>query len=138
MYDLNRQQKLKFVLEEVEKLGLTAYDIAKKSNLTEAGIQRILKGTAKNPHENSLNEIITVIENKVLGIDLKPNNADNILKEPTENYYFSKEVLEKISLDPLNNCLNERNKLTLEVIKLQKILSKNNIKFIDIFEEKEN
>ena len=65
MYNLTKKEKLNFILEKIEELGFSAYEISKDTNLTEAGIARILKGVAKNPHETSLNEIILFLEKKV-------------------------------------------------------------------------
>lgn len=132
MYGLSKKQKLNFILEKVEELQLSAYEISKGTTLTEAGISRIIRKIAKNPHENSLNQILEFLEKKVLGSEIGKKTEVN---EPTETY--SKELLEKINNNPLIICLNENSKLTLEIILLQNLLRKNNIPFKNIFEEDE-
>ncbi|RTY90657.1 hypothetical protein EKM01_09440 [Flavobacterium sp. RSP46] len=58
---ISKQQKLEYIKTTVYDFSISAYNIASNTNLTEAGIARILKGIAKNPHESSLNEIISYI-----------------------------------------------------------------------------
>lgn len=124
MYNLTKEEKLKFILEKVEELGFTAYEISKEINLTEAGVSRILKGIAKNPHETSLNEIILFLEKKVTGTEIGK------VSEPNSEYETAKSDL-KAAVE----CQKEVNKLTLEIIKLHGLLRKNNIPFTNIFEE---
>lgn len=130
MYNLTKKEKLNFVLEKIEELGFSAYEISKDTNLTEAGIARILKGVAKNPHETSLNEIILFLEKKVLGSNLSTEN--NKIEEPESTYNKT-----EIDSDSFKNCLQEVNILTREIITLQGLLRRNNIAFKNIF-EKEN
>lgn len=59
---LSKQQKLEYIKTIVYDFSISAYNIASNTNLTEAGIARILKGIAKNPHESSLNEIISYFD----------------------------------------------------------------------------
>lgn len=127
MYNLSKKEKLEFVLEKCKELSISAYEIAKNTNLTEAGIIRILNGTSKNPHENTLDSIILYLEKKVIG----KNNSENIhiLAEEKTEYNqtdYSKELI---------NCLEEKNRLTKELVKLQILLTKNNIEFKNILEE---
>lgn len=127
MYNLSKKEKLQFVLEKCKELSISAYEIAKNTKLTEAGIIRILNGTSKNPHENTLDSIILYLEKKVLG---KNNNENiHILQEEKTEYNhtnYSKELI---------NCLEEKNRLTKELVKLQILLTKNNIEFKNILEE---
>ena len=124
MNDLTKEEKLKFILEKVEELGFTAYEISKEINLTEAGVSRILKGIAKNPHETSLNEIILFLEKKVTVTEIGK------VSEPNSEYETAKNDL-KAAIE----CQKEVNKLTVEIIKLHGLLRKNNIPFTNIFEE---
>lgn len=126
MYGLTKKEKLSFILEETKKNEISAYEIAKKTNLTEAGVSRILNGIVKNPHENSLNTIIEYLELKATKGDLK--EKIHIINEPQQDY--GKEN----NLTGLRDCLAENNKLTREIIKLQSLLRKNNIPFEDFFE----
>jgi hypothetical protein len=127
MYNLSKKEKLEFVLEKCKELSISAYEIAKNTNLTEAGIMRILNKTSKNPHENTLNAIILFLEKKVLG----KNNSENIHILEEEKTIYTKTDYSNDFI----NCLEERNRLTKEVIKLQILLSKNNIEFKNILEE---
>lgn len=127
MYGLTKEEKRIFILEQVEKHGISAYEISKNTNLTDAGVGRILNGSVKNPHENTLNTIINYLESKALKGELKENI--HIIREPQEQYGIEKQTNE------LLDCLKERNKLTTEIFKLQSLLRKNNIEFNDYFEE---
>lgn len=124
MSNLNKKEKLEFILQKVSELGFSAYEISKEIKLTEAGVARIIKGIAKNPHETSLDEIILFLENKVLGSEI------NKLAESEPTYGKLNIDIEKYLL-----CMETENKLTKEIHRLQVILRKNNISFKNIFEE---
>jgi transcriptional regulator with GAF, ATPase, and Fis domain len=121
MYGLTKKEKLQFVLENVQKLQITAYDISKNTTLTEAGVSRILNGTSKNPQENSLNAIIIYLESKVVGTNLNENFTQSQFEEPKSNYGED--------LRDLVNCQKEMVKLMKEVSKLKILLEKNNIAY---------
>lgn len=123
MYNLTKKEKLNFVLEKIQELGLSAYEISNNTNFTEAGVARIIKGISKNPHENSLNELILFLENKVLGSEL------NKIEEPSTTY--EKTVFD---INKYISCIEKESKLIKEIHRLQGILRKNNIKFSDFFE----
>lgn len=128
---LTKKEKLKFVLEKVKEMEVTAYDIAKNTTLTEAGILRILNGTSKNPQENSLNSILIYLESKQVGKNYNTNNAQNsIVEEPITEGYNKKES----DLRELVECKHRSEKLIFEVIRLQNILRKNNIEFENFFD----
>jgi len=129
MYGLSKKQKLDFILEKVTELELSAYEISKGTTLTEAGISRIIRKIAKNPHENSLNQILEFLENKVLGSEIGKKS----MQEPEENY--SKETMEDVKRNPLVIALTENNKLTREILLLQNLLRENNIPFDDYFKK---
>lgn len=128
MYNLTKEEKLKFVLDKIQELGLSAYEISNNIKMTEAGVARIIKRVAKSPHESSLNELIQYLEKKVLGSNL--DNNSQLLEEPKPNYDIA-----KIDREGYTNCLQEVNKLTKQVIFLQGLLRKNKIEFNDYFEE---
>lgn len=130
MYVLTKQQKLDFILEKVEELKLSAYEISKGTNLTEAGIARIIKKIAKSPHENSLNQILEFLEKKVLGSEIGKKNDLN-----SREIIYSSEVMEDVRKNPLVRALTENNRLTMEILKLHSLLRENNIPFKNIFEE---
>ena len=60
---LTKQEKLKIILKKIKELNISAYEIAKNTSLTEAGIGKILNGSVKNPHENTLNSILEYLNN---------------------------------------------------------------------------
>ena len=122
MYNLTKEQKLKFIIEKVAEMNISAYEISKKTNLTAAGIGKILNNSIKNPHENSLNTIIEFLEQKILGTEIGK------VSEPKEEY-------KRIDSEGYRNCLQDVNKYMREVIMLQNILRENNIPFRNIFEE---
>ncbi|WP_281225401.1 hypothetical protein [Flavobacterium aquiphilum] len=128
MYGLTKKEKLNIILKKVKELDLTAYDIAKNTPLTEAGIIRIINGTSKNPQENSLNTILEFLENKVLASEIGKTNQ---VKEPTSEYRNNDQQKD---LRDLLDCKEKCHNLLLEVIRLQGILRKNNIEFDDNFE----
>lgn len=57
-----RKNKLFYILDVVSALDLSAYHLSRNTNLTETGILRILNGTVKNPHESTLNEILSYLD----------------------------------------------------------------------------
>jgi transcriptional regulator with XRE-family HTH domain len=128
MYNLSKKEKLDFVLEKCKELGISAYEIAKNTDLTEAGIMRIFNGTSKNPHENTLNSIILFLEKKVLGKNIGENI--HILEEEKEEYNKSNRTEDYIK------CLEERNDLNIKINKLKILLTKHNIDFESILNEK--
>lgn len=133
MYGLTKKQKLDFILEKVKELEITSYDIGKKTNLSISGIDKILNGISKNPHENTLNTILEFLENKAQGSNI--NTSKNISKknegsEATEQYNQSN----SIDLIKYAECLEKENKLIKEIVRLQGILRDNNIDFNNFFE----
>ncbi|MHC0441580.1 hypothetical protein [Flavobacterium sp. 3-210] len=131
MYGLTKKEKLKFVLEKVKEMEVTAYDIAKNTTLTEAGVLRIINGTSKNPQENSLNAIILYLETKQTGKNYNTNNTQiYTVEEPAT------EPLKKNESDlrELVECKHRSEKLIFEVIRLQNLLRKNNIEFENFFD----
>lgn len=124
MYGLSKKQKLDFILEKTTELEISAYEIGKKTGLNISGIERILNKSVKNPQENTLNKILEFLENKVLGTEIGK------VKKPSEDY-----KKQESDLRALSECHTKLNELTLEIVRLQNILRKNNIKFTDYFEE---
>jgi transcriptional regulator with XRE-family HTH domain len=121
MYGLSKKQKLNFIIEKVLELEITSYEIGKKTKLSVSGIDKILSGIVKNPQEKTLNTILEYLESKVLGTSLSKELST--LNEPKEAYDLKNYTNEYIC------CLEERNELLIENIKLKKLLNENNIKF---------
>lgn len=133
MYDLTKQQKLNFIKEQVTILQIRAYEIAKNTSLTEAGIGKILNGTVKNPQERSLNEIIEYLEKKMLGSNT--DNTSNTVKKTDLNESIEKQSTNNFEdLIKYAECLEKENKLIKEIVKLHGILRDNNIDFENFFE----
>lgn len=126
---LTKQERLKIIKDKIKELNISAYEIAKNTSLTEAGIGKILNGTVKNPHENTLNSIIEYLNKSKFNDNY--NEIIHIIEEPKQKNIKSKNE----AIEELKNCLEERNKLTKEIIKLQILLNKNKIPFKNIFEE---
>jgi len=126
MYNLTKKEKLDFIKQQIENLNISAYTIAKKTNLTEAGIGKILNGTIKNPHESTIDTLLLYLEDKVLGSEI------NKVEEHPPIYEKSDFDIKKYI-----SCMETENKLTKEIHRLQGILRKKNIEFIDYFEEEE-
>lgn len=129
MYNLSKEEKLDFILKKQKELNISATLISKNTKLTEAGVQRILKGISKSPQESSLNAILEFFERKVSG------SENNKVEENKPATYEKEPVNFDIEKNPLVICLNEKNNLTKEIMKLQGLLRKNKIDFKDIFNE---
>lgn len=129
MYNLSKEEKLDFILKKQKELNISATLISKNTKLTEAGVQRILKGISKSPHESSLNAILEFFERKVSGTE------NNKVEENKPAPYKKEPINFDIEKNPLVICLNEKNNLTKEIMKLQGLLRKNKIDFKDIFNE---
>ncbi|MFH6966448.1 hypothetical protein [Flavobacterium sp. FlaQc-28] len=112
-------------MEKVKELELSAYEISKGTTLTEAGIARIIKKVAKNPHENSLNQILEFLESKVLGTNIDKENED---PEEVHNSNSGNDLMKYAK------CLEYSNKLIREIVRLQGLLRDNNIEFDNFFE----
>lgn len=129
MYGLTKKQKTEFIIKKVQELELTSYDIGKKTKMSISGVEKIINGTSKNPHESSLNKILEFLESTVLGTEI----GKNIVKEPEPTY--SSETMEEVKKNPLVIALTENNKLTREILLLQNLLRENNIPFDDYFKK---
>ncbi|SHG28559.1 hypothetical protein [Flavobacterium johnsoniae] len=131
MYGLTKKEKLNFILEKVKEMEITAYDIAKNTTLTEAGVLRIINRTSKNPQENSLNAILLYLESKQTGKNYHTNTTQNNKQEEPHLDNFNKK---ESDLRELVECKHRSEKLIFEVIRLQNLLRKNNIEFENFFD----
>lgn len=78
MKHLNPKEKLEFILEISKKNDVKAYEIEKNTELTEAGIRRILDGTTKRPHINTINSIYNfLLENYTEHAEPKMDVVEN-------------------------------------------------------------
>lgn len=105
MYGLSNKQKLDFIKKYSEELGVTSYEFAQHTIMSDLGARNILNGVSKNPRTKNLNAMLEYLQDKVRG---------SALDEPLE------EVLNGVS-EPLS-----KEKLSLEDIIYTKIYRKLN------------
>lgn len=55
--------ELNKIIEIIKNQGITAYEIAQTTSLTEVGINKILNGKTKKPHKNTIDTLINYINN---------------------------------------------------------------------------
>lgn len=60
---MKNQREINEIKALVKSKGVTAYDIAKNTTLTEAGIGKILNGVTKSPHLTTVREILNYLHN---------------------------------------------------------------------------
>lgn len=121
MYNLTRKEKKEIILKKVAEFEITAYEISKKTGLNVGGIEKILNGTVKNPHENTLNSILEYLEKYLLG--RKEGSIIHTIAEP-KTEYNTQEVSKR-----LIDCLEETIELRKELSRLKMVLIKNKIEF---------
>lgn len=128
MYGLTKKEKLNFILEKLSEMEISAYELGKKTGLNISGLERIMNRSVKNPHENTLDSIITFLESKVLG-----SNIGKV--EESKNSYNSNQLL-PLTEEYMLECEKEKYRLSHEVINLMKeaaylkdLLRKNKINF---------
>ena len=66
------------IVDIIKNKGLTAYEVAKKTSLTEAGLLKIFSGESKNPRKST----IEVLNNFVNNQFYSTNELNNLAKEP--------------------------------------------------------
>lgn len=90
MNGVTKEQKIKIIIEYSKKYGITGYEIAKNTTITESAVNRILNGKTQNPNINTVNAIINYVEQRITGADLNPDGSvkAEVLKlaEPTPSY----------------------------------------------------
>lgn len=124
MYNLNKKEKLEIVLQKIQELGISAYEISNNSKITEAGVARIIKGIAKNPHESSIDIILEYLE--------KRNKTGENNKVEEHPPIYEKAIFD---INKYISCMETESKLRKEIHRLQGILRKNKIEFDDEFED---
>lgn len=67
MSQLTRQEKINVIRSVTHEHGITAYEIAKETQLSEAGILNILNERSKRPHHNTLDTILQYLERRTTG-----------------------------------------------------------------------
>lgn len=66
--------QLKDIIDEINKRGLTAYEIAKVTPLTEVGINKILNGHSKKPHKSTLAILENYLYSTIPNVQPSPNS----------------------------------------------------------------
>lgn len=70
MSQLTTTEKLKTIIKICEANNITAYEIGKNTNLTQAGVQRILNGEVKKPRTETVDTIYKyLVKNDVVNED---------------------------------------------------------------------
>lgn len=119
MNKISIEKKVEIALESIKRHKFTAYEISKGTTLSTLAIQNIITGKTKKPSEKTINEILSFLEDNMLGTNVKEVNEDK------EDY----NKLPPLTLDDYNICLKKNLELMEEIIRLQKILYKNEIEF---------
>lgn len=121
MKDLTRNEKWEFIIKAVSENKITAYEIAKGTGLTEAGILNILQRKSKRPHESSLNEILKYLEKTLVGRNipgsynnLKQNIIRNVAEEEI-NYDVSNKMIAQM-IKELGKSINKHHSAFAEGI----------------------
>lgn len=128
---MTNTQKLELILETIKKHNITAYEIGKNTKISTFAIQKIINGETKKPNIKTLNEILIFLEEAIVGTDYKENKSVNKVREHNEEYTITnKELLPKY-----HACIEEQSKMMQHIMKLQRLLSKNNISFEDYFDK---
>ena len=81
---------LEIILKQVKTHNISAYEIAKHTNLSTAGLQKILNGETKNPNSSTLLKIAEYLENSLVGTNLPLSQVN----EPKETYLKTNEVID--------------------------------------------
>lgn len=119
------EEIIKKLLDLVEKDDITAYEISKKTGISQTGIISILNGKTKKPSKKSAEKIGKYISNygneNINGDNNSVNSGNkNFLAEP-HTEYKSKSYIEVVEqnrklTEELINCKNE----IIEILKNQK------------------
>ncbi|WP_405329578.1 hypothetical protein [Leeuwenhoekiella sp. LLG6367-2.1] len=114
---LRKEEKINLIREESEKHGITAYEMAKATGMTESGIARILDGTSKNPHNNSINKLLEFVETRIVGkyVVGHPNFTEPQFNED-QSSYEAKTVIAAIT--GLRNVLEGNQNLMSKAIEM--------------------
>jgi len=87
---ITKKEKVYLILKEAEKHNITAYEFGSKTKISIFAAEQLLKGRTKNPSNKTLSEMLTYIENRIVGTKLEEPKAEYNTKLPKAN--FSKGV----------------------------------------------
>jgi len=98
MNHLTKEEKYILVKDLSKKHQITAYEIAKNTNLSEAGVLNIITGKSKRPHESTIDEILNFFDERIIGSKipgtknyLKNKIVHNLIEEEKQKYDLEKE-----------------------------------------------
>jgi phage repressor protein C with HTH and peptisase S24 domain len=83
MSDLNNQQKVEYIINMSEKLGITSNQYGDYTSISNMTAYNVLTKKSKNPRVNNLNIMLKYLENKVRGTSL---DKENEASEPKAEY----------------------------------------------------
>lgn len=117
---LSKEGKLKYIIETAKKMDISGYEIAKNSELTESGVNRILNGSTKNPHINTVNSIYNYVLKKM--VTTAPGKHEEIEYNLSEETKTLNEPPSKISkaIDSTENLELKYRKLLEETVENQR------------------
>ncbi len=116
--------KNKIGIQLCKKYTITSYEIGENTELTIAGVQRILTGETKKPREKTLDIILDYIEEKTGPIEgySEHKTVKNTLQEPARNYGSIKVGGQHVTLDEfmiaLAQNINDKKVLNHSTFKL--------------------
>ena len=140
MTTLTKQKKLDFIRELVETESITAYTIAKNTNITESGVQRLLNGSTKNPHINTVNgiykylselgtvNVVTLEQTEREQMEMSLRDQYGVINESMFNLMES--LVKKIVASETKPQIDNLNEMVLDLFKNQLALDKKNIEAI--------
>jgi len=85
MKGLTIKEKLQIIKERCEELEITPYKINKDTGLSAKGVQKILYGVTKKPRTETVDTILSYLENYVLGSKVNEDNITHLTPLKTKN-----------------------------------------------------
>lgn len=86
MYNLSKEEKLRFIIEKSKELGISPYEYGQNTDISDLGARNILTGESKNPRTKNLNIMLKYLESKVVGTALEETNKVRPINEPYTEY----------------------------------------------------
>ena len=85
MKGLTIKETIEIIKKKCEELEITPYKINKDTGLSSKGVQKILDGITKKPRVETLDTILSYLENSVLGSELKEDHEPYLTPLKTKN-----------------------------------------------------
>ena len=140
---ISKKEKIEKIINHTQKNKIKAYEIAKNTKLTEAGVSKILKKSSKNPRDLTVDEIynylfknkeehFSKIEDEQQGSEKITFVKDNIKINLDEIIAFLISNVKKLNnegkLDSLIEAINyvkNNNKLNDEINGIKELIERN-------------